>query len=105
MNAFEVQGIVSAVNGAPMVQFFLQLEDGVEARFQAPPLEAREIAQSIHEAASNAVCEAAIVAWAKERDSENGEAMGAHLIDAIRRFRSDHWGLPGRPEDWRPEGE
>lgn len=103
MGVFEVQGIVSAVTGEPMVQM-RQLNDKGEIQFSfsMPPMEARETAQNIVEAAANAVCEAAIIAWAKENDNEN---MGIMLIDVIRRYRSDKWGLPGNPEDWRPNPE
>jgi hypothetical protein len=105
MGAFEVQGIVSAASGEPIVQFFLELEGEQQARFQVSPMEARDLAQTINEAATNAIYEAALLAWAKERDPENGELMAIHLIDSVRRFRSDKWGLPGRPEDWRPTEE
>jgi hypothetical protein len=103
MGSFEVQGIVSAAAGEPLVQM-RQLNDNgeVESSFSMPPMEAREVAQNIVEAAANAVCEAAIIAWAKEEDNEN---MGIMSIDVIRRYRSDKWGLPGNPEDWRPNAE
>jgi hypothetical protein len=28
--------------------------------------------------------------------------MGVMLVDNVRRYRSDAWGLPDQPEDWRP---
>jgi hypothetical protein len=96
---FEVQGVVSMKTGEPLVQF-RQLDDNdvEESGFQVSPAEAREIAQNIQEAATNAVYDAALIAWAKERDDEE---MGVMLVDLIRRFRADKWGLPDRPEDWR----
>lgn len=102
MSRFEVQGVVSAETGMPLVQL-RQLDDNDEEviGFQVEPADAREIAQNIQEAATNAIYEAAILSWAKERDSENGEVMGVMIIDAVRRHRADKWGLPDRPEDWR----
>lgn len=104
MSRFEVQGVVSAETGMPLVQL-RQLDDNDEEviGFQVEPADAREIAQNIQEAATNAIYEAAILSWAKERDPENGEVMGVMIIDAVRRHRADKWGLPDRPEDWRPK--
>jgi hypothetical protein len=97
---FEVQGIVSMKTGEPLVQLRqLDENDVEESGFQVSPAEAREIAQNIQEAAANAVYDAALIAWAKDR---NDEEMGVVLVDVIRRFRADKWGLPDRPEDWRP---
>jgi hypothetical protein len=97
---FEVQGIVSINTGEPLVQLRqLDENDVEESGFQVSPAEAREIAQNIQEAATNAVYDAALIAWAKESDNEE---MGVRLVDLIRRFRADKWGLPDRPEDWRP---
>lgn len=102
MGRFEVQGIVSSQTGEPLVQLRqLDDDDNLEFGFQIPPGDAREIAQNIQEAAANAVYEAALIGWAKDRDPEQGEAMGAHMIDAVRRFRADRWGLPDQPKDWR----
>lgn len=100
MGRFEVQGIVSAQTGEPLVQL-RQLDDNdiEEFRFQVPVMEAREIAQHILEATFNAVYDAALIAWAK---GQGDEAMGVMLVDNVRRFRADHWGLPDQPEDWRP---
>jgi len=100
MGRFEVQGIVSVKTGEPLVQL-RQLDDEDEevVGFQVSPGEAREIAQNIQEAATNAVYDAALIAWAKETNDEN---MGVMLVDLVRRFRADRWGLPDRPEDWRP---
>lgn len=104
MGRFEVQGIVSAETGMPLVQL-RQLDDNdvEEMKFQVDPADAREIAQNILEAATNAIIEAAIISWTKEKDPKNGEIMGIMIIDAIRTHRSDRWGLPDRPEDWRPK--
>jgi len=99
MGRFEVQGIVSVQTGEPLVQLRQLDENDVEQYgFQISPMEAREMAQHIQEAATNAVYDAALIAWAKEGDNE---AMGVMLVDIVRRFRADHWGLPDRPEDWR----
>jgi hypothetical protein len=100
MGRLEVQGIVSVKTGEPLVQLRqLDDEDKEVVGFQVSPGEAREIAQNIQEAAANAVYDAALIAWAKEIDDEN---MGIMLVDLVRRFRADRWGLPDRPEDWRP---
>ena len=100
MGRFEVQGIVSAKTGQPLIQL-RQLDDNdiEEAGFQVPPMEAREIAHNILEAASNAVYDAALIAWAKEAFPDD-EMMGARMVDLIRRFRADKWGLPDQPKDW-----
>jgi hypothetical protein len=96
----EVQGIVSAKTGEPLVQF-RQVENGkVVAEWQAPPVDAREMAQMVVEAAMNAVYDAAIIAWAKETWPDD-EMMGARMLNLIRDYRADTWGLPDQPKDWR----
>lgn len=105
MGTFEVQGIVAVADGMPYVQFFVSNDEEQEAKFQVSPQEAREMAQNIQEAATNAIYEAALIAWAKDRDPDTGEAMAAHLIGAIREFRADKWGLPSMPEDWNDKGK
>jgi len=101
MGRFEVQGIVSMKTGEPIVQMRQVDDNGVEeSRFQLSPMDAREIAQNILEAASNAVYDAALIAWAKEAFPED-EMMGIAMVDLIRKYRADKWGLPDRPEDWR----
>lgn len=102
MGRFEVQGIVAFSNDMPYVQL-RQLDDNdvEESKIQVSPAEAREIAQNILEAATNAIYDAAVISWSKEYDPENGEVMGMALIDLIRKYRADKWGLPDRPEDWR----
>lgn len=103
MGKLEVQGIVSIENGLPLVQFRqLDDDDKLVAGWQNSPAEARELAQTINEAATNAVYDAATAAWAKEAWPDDEQA-GWRLIDMIRRFRADSWGLPDRPEDWRPD--
>jgi len=104
MGRFEVQGIVSAQTGEPLVQL-RQLDDNdvLEAGFQCSPAEARELAQNIQEAAANAVYDAALISWTK--DLPDGENMGPVLVDIIRRHRADRWGLPDQPDDWRLEDE
>lgn len=102
MGRFEVQGIVATADGLPYVQLRqLDDNDNEEAQFQVDPAQAREIAQNIQEAATNAIYDAAIISWAKEKDPANGEVMGVVLVDNIRKHRADKWGLPDRPEDWR----
>ena len=102
MARFEVQGIVSAADDIPRVQFRQIDDDGeVVAKWQSELIEAREMAQQIIEAAMNAVYDAAIIAWAKETFPHD-ERMGPELLVMIRKYRADHWGLPDQPEDWRP---
>jgi hypothetical protein len=103
MGELRVQGIVSAEHGLPLIQF-RQLDDegNEQAGWQLSPEEARDTAQMIVEAAANAVYDAALYAWAKEAWPDE-EEPGWKLIDMVRRFRADKWGLPDRPEDWRPD--
>jgi hypothetical protein len=97
----EVQGIVSVKTGEALVQCRMLDGDGkVEAEWQAGVLEAREMAQQLVEAAMNATYDAAINAWAKETWPDD-PAMGAKLLQLIRDYRADAWGLPDLPEDWR----
>jgi hypothetical protein len=105
MGRLEVQGIVSMKNGLPLVQFRqLDDDDNLEARWQATPAEAREMAQHIVEASMNAVYDAALISWAKTMWPDD-EEVGPRLVSLIRDYRADIWGLPDRPEDWRNEGE
>jgi hypothetical protein len=100
MGRFEVQGIVSAKTGEPLIQFRqLDDDDNEQFGFQVGPFEAREIAQNIVEATANAVYDAALIAWAKDMDPENQE-MGFKMVTLIRRYRADTWGLPDQPKDW-----
>lgn len=101
MGRLEVQGIVSAKTGEPLVQV-RQIDDesNQEYGFQCTPMEAREMAQNFVEAASNAVYDAAIIGWAKE-NWPNDEVMAWAMVSAVREFRADKWGLPDKPEDWR----
>ena len=102
MGRLEVQGIVSAATGEPLVQFAQLDDNGIRlAGWQASVMEAREMAQQIVEAAMNAVYDGAIIAWAKETWPDD-EMMGPRMLALIRDFRADHWGLPDQPEDWRP---
>lgn len=99
MGRFEVQGIVSQESNLPMVQLRqLDDEDNELVGFQVSPQEARDIAQNIQQAATNAVCDAALITWALERGNLG---MGVMLVDTVRKHRADRWGLPDRPEDWR----
>jgi hypothetical protein len=101
MNRLEVQGIVSAKTGEPLVQFRQLDDDGtVRAEWQAIPVEAREMAQQVVEATMNAVYDAAIMSWAKEAWPDD-PMMGARMLALIRDYRADAWGLPDQPEDWR----
>lgn len=103
MPRLEIQGIVSASNTQPLVEV-RQLDDNDKelVKFQLPVMEAREVAQTINEAATNAVYEAALISWAVETGNLD---MGINLIDIIRKFRADHWGLPDKPEDWRKKDD
>lgn len=96
MGRFNVQGIVSATSGLAIVQF-QQVDDNdvVVYGFQNTPEEARELAQNIIEASFNAMYDAALWAWATEAYPDTPE-LGAHLIDAVRRFRTDKWGSPNQ---------
>ena len=101
MGRLEVQGIVSVRTGEPIVQFRELGEDGETiAEWQTGVIEAREMAQQVVEAATNAVYDAAIIAWAKETWPDD-DMMGARMLTLIRRFRADAWGLPDQPDDWR----
>jgi hypothetical protein len=103
VGVIEVQGVVSAATREPFVQLRqLDDEDNVVLSIQLTPMDAREVAQNIVEAAANAIYESALVAWAVARDPVNGEEMGTTLVGAVRKFRADKWGLPSNPEDWRP---
>jgi hypothetical protein len=101
MGRLEVQGIVSVKDGLPLVQF-RQLDD--EGKFisgwQSSPVEAREMAQQVVEASMNAVYDAALISWAKQAFPED-ENMGPRMVDLIRVYRADTWGLPDQPSDWR----
>lgn len=101
MSRLEVQGIVSAKDNIPRVQF-RQLDDEgeIQAGWEAEIIEAREMSQQILEAAMNAVYDAAIVTWANEAWPDD-EMMGARMLVLIREYRADHWGLPDQPKDWR----
>lgn len=96
----EVQGIVSAATGEPLVQFRQVMDGETVAEWQSGVMEAREMAQQIVEAAQNAVSDAALLAWAKEASPED-PSLGPQMIRLIRRFRADSWGIPDQPEDWR----
>jgi hypothetical protein len=100
MGRLEVQGIVSVKTGEPIVQF-RQIEDGRESiEFQLSPVDAREMAHQIVEAAMNAVYDAALWSWARETWPDSPE-LGARMLALIRRYRADIWGLPDQPDDWR----
>jgi hypothetical protein len=102
MGRLEVQGIVSSKTGEPLVQFRQLDEDGtLIVGWQSGVLEAREMAQQVVEAASNAVYDAALIAWSKEMWPGEWEEMVAKLLPIIRTYRADAWGLPDQPEDWR----
>lgn len=98
----EVQGIVSNEKGLPFVQFRQLNDDGeLEFHLQLTPLDAREFALKTVEASMNAVYDAALVAWAKEIHPDDPD-FGPKMLMIIRQYRSDIWGLPSQPEDWRP---
>ena len=101
-NRIEVQGIVAAETGEPLVQFRLGTENGIMG-WQATVADAREHAQQVVEAAMNAVYDASIVEFCKEQWPEQSDSMAAGLLTMIRRHRADAWGLPDQPDDWRPK--
>jgi hypothetical protein len=97
----EVQGIVAMATGMPIVQCrMLGRDDEVLAEWQCEPMEAREHAQLMVEAAMNAVYDAALILWAKETWPDD-ELMGPRMVALVREHRADHWGLPDTPSDWR----
>lgn len=98
----EVQGIVSHKTGEPLVQFRQVVDDEVTAEWQAPVADAREMAQQVVEAAMNATYDAALVSFCKEFWPDEPERMAAILLTAVRTHRADTWGLPDKPDDWRP---
>jgi hypothetical protein len=103
MGRLEVQGIVSFKTGEPIIQFRQLDDNGVEqAMWQAPPVDAREMAQQIVEASMNAVYDAAIVSWAKTTWPDDWEDIAGKMLTLIRHYRADAWGLPDQPDDWRP---
>lgn len=105
MGAIEVQGIVSMSNGLPFVQFRNIDENGESSvGWQLSPAEARDFAQNVLEASTNAVYDAALIAWAKSVDPTNPD-MGPNLVSLIRQFRADKWGLPDNPKDWSDTDE
>jgi len=97
----EVQGIVSSKTGEPLVQLRQNQNGRPPVEFQVSPGDARQIAQQLQEAATNAVYDAAIWLWAKETWPNDPE-MGGRMLQLIREHRADAWGLPDTPEDWRP---
>jgi len=104
-NVLEVQGIVSAAANAPLVQVRFTDENGDTvpgANTQMTPDEAREHAQMVVEAAANAVYEAALVTWLLE-EMKVDENVVFEALTAMRNWRSDKWGQPTIPEDWRQE--
>jgi hypothetical protein len=96
----EVQGIVSVKTGKPLVQFRQVMDGKAVAEWQASPVEARKMAQMVVEAAMNAVYDAAINSWANETWPDD-PMMGARMLNLIRDYRADTWGLPDQPKDWR----
>ena len=83
-----VVGGISHRTGEP----FVRIEWG-EQRGQSDVDTARGFAQNLLEACTNAVADAALLAWGRdELDLDLDKA--AHLIDALRRYRADRWGQP-----------
>jgi hypothetical protein len=86
--ALEVVGGVSVTTGKAYVQFAWG-----ENRGQVDVDTARGHAQNVLEACSNATADAALLAWARD-ELDLDLDRGAHLIDAVRRYRADRWGQP-----------
>jgi hypothetical protein len=83
-----VVGGVSHRTGEP----FVRIEWG-EQRGQVDVDTARDFARNVQEACTNGVADAALLAWA--RDELKLDLDGAaHLIDGLRRYRTDRWGQP-----------
>lgn len=101
MSRLDVQGIVSYATDEPLVQFRQLDDDGkLVVGWQMTIMEAREIAQHIVEAAANAIYDAALVGWVKEKFPEQWEEVSATMLIAMRNYRADKWGLPDMPDDW-----
>jgi len=99
-NAMEVQGIVAAATGDPFVQLRLTDEEGgVLGQTQWTPDEARQFAQLVLEAATNATYEAALIEFLKSELKLSQDKCNEVLV-AMRIWRADKWGQP-QPEDWR----
>jgi hypothetical protein len=98
-----VQGIIGGnpAEPKPVVQIRFMRGDETVAMGQFDPDEARQHAQLVAEASTNAVYEAALLQWLVEELGIDFEAAGT-AIGAMRIWRADKWGQPTIPEDWRP---
>ena len=98
----EVQGIVSARDGAPYVHLTWGAEQG-----QLDPGQARSHALLVLEAAQNAITDAAIMEWART-DLDLDVDRASLMIDALRTYRADRWGQPDLELEFdrpAPEGD
>ena len=100
--SIEVQGIVGGnpVEPKPLVQIRFMRDDETVAMGQFDPDEARQHAQLVAEAATNAVYEAALFQWLTE-EMEIDISRAGQALAAMRIWRADKWGQPTIPEDWR----
>lgn len=100
--SIEVQGIIGGnpVEPEPLVQIRFVREGETVAMGQFSPDDARQHAQLVAEAATNAVYEAGMYQWLVE-DLGIDHARAGQAIGAMRVWRADKWGQPAIPEDWR----
>lgn len=99
MDTVEIVGIVSRETGEPYVMFDVLNATGESVtKFKLHPDEARELAQNILEAATNAVYESTIILWSQSVNNENPD-IGIHLVSMIREYRQDRWGRSAQVED------
>lgn len=95
--ALMVVGGVSVTTGKPFVQFSWGGNRG-----QTDADTARAHANAVHEAVTNAVADAAILAWALD-DMKLDRERAVLLIDAMRRYRADRWGQPDTELEFQEE--
>lgn len=100
--SIEVQGIIGGnpVEPKPLVQIRFVRNDETIAQGQFDPDEARQHAQLVAEAATNAVYEAGMYQWLTDEMGVSVEQAG-QAIAAMRDWRADKWGQSTIPEDWR----
>jgi hypothetical protein len=101
--SIEVQGIVGGnpVEPKPLVQIRFVRDGETIAMGQFDPDDARGHAQLVVEAAANATYETAMFQWLTD-EMKLPHEKAASALEAMRIWRSDRWGQPTIPEDWRP---
>lgn len=100
--SIEVQGIIGGnpVEPEAVVQIRFMRDGEPIAKAQFSPDDARAHAQLVAEAATNAVYETGMFQWLVEELGID-HARAGQAIEAMRIWRSDKWGQPTIPEDWR----